>query len=206
VASGNPIFHTAMMIVSLVLGIVADDINDVERFTSIVWIFFWLHFVVILTLAFTHYFLEMHRNITRVLQFIVTIGYQVGVFYSLTEYVEVFEKYNAEVPKDMNHGKKLVLSPLHMKNILQFWIVAEITAYTGSIISIMIILSFASCLKLKREKPISKTSSSSSSQVDQNTGTINDTAYASRAYVNDDEIGYENINKTEYNDDPDEYD
>ncbi len=41
-----------------------------------------------------------------------------------------------------------------MKNIIQFWIVSEITFYVASIICIVIILAMSSCYKLKIMNPI----------------------------------------------------
>ena len=41
-----------------------------------------------------------------------------------------------------------------MKNIIQFWIVSEITIYVASIICIVMILAMSSCYKLKVMNPL----------------------------------------------------
>ena len=44
-----------------------------------------------------------------------------------------------------------------MKNIIQFWIVAEVTIYVASIICVVMILAMSSIFKLKVMKPIEST-------------------------------------------------
>jgi hypothetical protein len=79
----------------------------------------------------------------------------VAVFYSITSYATLF-KVPKDAPLDEGHPSqpKRILTPFHMKNIIQFWIVAEITFYVASIICIVFILAMSSCSKLKVMKPI----------------------------------------------------
>jgi hypothetical protein len=97
----------------------------------------------------------MHRNISRIIIFLVTILYQVAVFYSITTYATLF-KFIKDAPLDEGHPSQpnRILTPFHMKNIIQFWIVSEITIYGASIICIVIILAMSSCYKLKVMRPI----------------------------------------------------
>jgi len=97
----------------------------------------------------------MHRNISRIIVFLVTILYQVAVFYSITSYATLF-KVPKDAPLDEGHPSqpKRILTPFHMKNIIQFWIVSEITIYVASIICIVMILGMSSFFKLKVMKPI----------------------------------------------------
>jgi hypothetical protein len=61
----------------------------------------------------------MHRNLTRIIVFLVTILYQVAVFYSITSYAALF-KVIENAPLDEGHPLKpdRKLTPLHMKNII----------------------------------------------------------------------------------------
>jgi hypothetical protein len=79
----------------------------------------------------------------------------VAVFYSITSYATLF-KVPKDAPLDEGHPSqpKRILTPFHMKNIIQFWIVSEITIYVASIICIVMILAMSSCYKLKVMKPL----------------------------------------------------
>jgi len=61
----------------------------------------------------------MHRNLTRIIVFLVTILYQVAVFYSITSYAALF-KVIENAPLDEGHSSKpdRKLTPFHMKNII----------------------------------------------------------------------------------------
>jgi hypothetical protein len=98
---------------------------------------------------------KMYRFFFRISFFLANILYQVAVFYSITSYATLF-KLKKDVPLGEGHAEQSnrIVSPFHMKNIIQFWIVAEITMYVASIISIMIILAMSSCLKFNSVIPI----------------------------------------------------
>lgn len=91
----------------------------------------------------------------RIIIFLVTILYQVAVFYSITSYATLFVN-DKDAPLDEGHAGQpnRILTPFHMKNIIQFWIVSEITIYGAAIICIVIILAMSSCFKLKVMKSI----------------------------------------------------
>jgi len=122
--------------------------------TELAWIYFAIHLIIVLTFCVNTEF-QMHRNILRIIIFLVTILYQVAVFYSITRYATLF-KFIKDAPLDEGHPGQpnRILTPFHMKNIIQFWIVAEITIYGASIICMVIILAMSSCYKLKVMRPI----------------------------------------------------
>ena len=97
----------------------------------------------------------MNRSITRFIGFFVTIGYQIGIFWAITKYAQIFAS-DATIPADKPHsdGSLTNNSPYHMRNIMNFWIVIEISYYGATIICIMIVLAMSSCFKLKKEKPL----------------------------------------------------
>ena len=114
--------------------------------------YFYLHLIILVAFSIVMEF-QTNRNFAKIVYFLVTILYQVAIFYSITDYALLFKK---DLPLDEGHGGLPIrnLTPFHMKNIIQFWIISEITIYVASIVCIVIVLGMSSCCKLKRMKPI----------------------------------------------------
>ena len=112
-----------------------------------------MHLAIILCIVLQKH-ISMHKNWVRIINFMVSFIYQGGIFYAMTAYIYAFKQ--SPPLEDISHPEKCslrTLSAFHMKNIIQFWIVLELTYYTSCILCIILILGFSSCFDLKRMKP-----------------------------------------------------
>ena len=87
---GTLLFHFPFMIASLILAIKSHDYNYIDAITNLAWLYFFIHLAIVLTFCITTEF-QMYRNLCRISVFLVTILYQVAVFYSITSYATLFK-------------------------------------------------------------------------------------------------------------------
>jgi len=78
------------MLASLILAIKSDDLNQIEGITNLAWLYFCVHLAIVLTFSIIIEF-QMYRNLIKISGFLVTIMYQVAVFYSITLYATLFK-------------------------------------------------------------------------------------------------------------------
>jgi hypothetical protein len=128
------------MIASLILAIKSQESNKIEAIKNLAWLYFFIHLLFVLTYSIvTEY--KMNDKLCTIPIFLVNILYQVTVFYSISSYATIFN-LNKDAAINEGHAElsNRILSPFYMNNIIQFWIVAEITLFVASIVSIVIIL------------------------------------------------------------------
>ena len=93
--------HMPLCVLCLFLALFTPEkYNQVEEFTNLVWVFFWLHLVMIVAAVFTQ-IIEIYYNFVRLLMFLGSIIYQAGVFYAITDYARIFVDKNG--PIDTGH-------------------------------------------------------------------------------------------------------
>ena len=87
---GTLLFHFPFMLASLILAIKSDDLNQIDGITNLAWLYFFVHLAIVLTFSIIIEF-QMYRNLIKISGFLVTIMYQVAVFYSITLYATLFK-------------------------------------------------------------------------------------------------------------------
>ncbi len=85
--------------------------------------------------------------------YIGTIIYQTVIFYSLTSYVNVFERQKYLASDDPGR-LKFPDDPFMIEDIAQLWIILELLTYYSNILAIILTLILTTILDIKRLEPI----------------------------------------------------
>lgn len=150
--SGSLLLHFPFMLIAFFLGLFSDNINDIPSLNWLTWLFFYVHLTIVLIFCI-YSDLQVHRIFCKIVTFMMIMFYHGSIFYSISEYAKIFQE-DRHNPNSHAEYKDQKFSPYHMKNIIQFWIIIEITVYFAAIICIAFILVMSSCYKLRLLKPI----------------------------------------------------
>jgi len=150
--SGSLVLHFPFMLISFFLAQYSDKINSIQSLSWLAWLFFRMHLTIVLIFCI-YSEIQVHRNLSKLVLFSMIMIYHGSIFYSVSEYAKIFyeDLHNQDGHAEYKDKK---FTPYHMKNIIQFWIIIEITIYFSAIIGIAFILCMSSCFKLRLLKPI----------------------------------------------------